>query len=176
VNSVPRPAGAVAMLRRDANRNKDDMSDDGALHGAITDRVLRTFFDVHLELGYGFLESVYARAMAVELTRRGVRVQRDAPLQVFYKGVVVGSFSADLLVEGKVVVAIQGGDSLSDAVRWHLLNGLRCSGLEVGLLLHFGASATFRRVVYAQRSRLWAAVLNRDPVDQGPDAARVSPG
>jgi GxxExxY protein len=120
--------------------------------GDITREVIGAFYEVYNTLGYGFLESVSTSAMAVELTRRGLRVEREVRVAVFNKGVQVGSFRADMLVESLVVVENKATATLSSSDRDQLLNYLRRSCLEVGLLLHFGPRPSFRRVV-AENSR-----------------------
>ena len=115
------------------------------VHEAVTGRLLAAFFTVHRELGYGFADAVYLRALQLELAFRGVDVQGSVPMGVFYKGRKVGTYSADLLVEGKVVAAVRSGAEVSDTDRAQLLNWMRCSSADVGMLLHFGPRPEFRR-------------------------------
>ena len=117
------------------------------VHEDLTREIISAFYEVYNTLGYGFLESVYARALFSELARRGLHVQREVMIDVFYKGECVGSFRADMLVEGRVVVEYKASTWLVEADRNQLLNYLRSSCLEVGLLLHFGPRPRFRRVV-----------------------------
>lgn len=117
------------------------------LHGELTGQIINAFYAVHGELGFGFLETVYQRALAVELYHRRFPVAREVPVSVLYKGVAVGSYRADLIVSDTVVIEVKSGEHPSEADRFQLLNYLRCSGKEVGLLLHFGPKATARRVV-----------------------------
>jgi GxxExxY protein len=123
----------------------------GLRHGDLTGDILSAFYRVYGELGYGFLEQVYLRSLAIELGLRGIPVSREAPVNVFYRGVTVGSFRADLIVGHEVVVEVKAGEHMMDADRFQLLNYLRCSGKEVGLLLHFGPRATFKRVICTRR-------------------------
>jgi GxxExxY protein len=117
------------------------------LHRELTGEIIAAFFTVFGELGYGFVEHVYVRALAIELFVRRVNVSREVPVTVLYKGVTVGNYRADLIVDEKVVVEVKAGERPSDADRFQLLNYLRCSGKEVGLLLHFGPKPTARRVI-----------------------------
>lgn len=117
----------------------------GLVHEDVTGRLLAAFFAVYRELGYGFVEAVYAKALLLELSFRGVDVQSDVPMSVFYKGRKVGLYSADLLVEGKVVAGVRAGPQLLEGERTQLLNQMRCSQAEVGMLLHFGPRPEFRR-------------------------------
>jgi len=117
------------------------------LHHKVTGRILESFFEVHRVLGYGFLESVYSRALELEMRSKELHVEREAAVEVSYKGRRVGSFRADLLVERCVVVEVKSTFHPVLADEHQLLNCLRCTQLEVGLLLHFGRRATFRRLV-----------------------------
>lgn len=116
-------------------------------HGDLTQEVLGAFFRVYGELGYGFLEHVYLKALAIELSYRGIPVSREMPVSVFYKGVTVGTYRADLIAGHEIVIAVKAGEDVSDSDRFQLLNYLRCSGKEIGLLLHFGPHAVSRRVL-----------------------------
>lgn len=115
------------------------------VHEHVTGRVLAAFFGVHRELGYGFSDAIYLRALFLELVSRGVQVEQDVPFSVFYKGRKMGSFTAELLVEGKVILMVRAGPELPDHERSQLLNCMRCSQAEVGMLLHFGPRPEFRR-------------------------------
>jgi GxxExxY protein len=121
------------------------------LHGDITGEIISAFYAVYSELGYGFLEAVYVRALAIELFQRRMNVAREVPVTVFYKGVTVGTFRADLLVAETVVVDVKAGEQSSDIDRSQLLNYLRASGKEVGLLLHFGPKAVLKRVIHTRK-------------------------
>ena len=113
----------------------------------LTDKVLRAFFDVHTELGGGFLESVYHRAMEVALRSAGVAVEREPRIPVWFRGEEVGVFEPDLLVERRVVVELKCVAVLGPAHVGQVINYLRATSLEVGLLLNFGARAQFRRLI-----------------------------
>jgi len=102
---------------------------------------------VYNTLGYGFRESVYSRALTIELRRRGLRVEREVPATVYYDGEVVGRFRIDHLVEGRLVLEIKAGRSLVPADRDQLLNALKSTNQELGLLLHFGPKPAFCRVI-----------------------------
>lgn len=115
------------------------------VHEQTTGRILAAFFAVHRELGHGFADAVYLRALILELASRGVQAEQDVPLGVFYKGRKIGTYAADLLVEGKVVLSVRTGPELQEGDRLRLLNAMRCSQAEVGMLLHFGPKPDFRR-------------------------------
>ena len=126
---------------------RDGVQGHDLLHGELTGEIIAGFYAVFNELGHGYLESVYVRALAVELFARRMNVTREVPVTVFYKGVTVGAFRADLLVADTVVVRVTAGVDDLEEHRSQLLNYLRGSGKEVGLLLHFGARAVLKRVV-----------------------------
>lgn len=120
---------------------------DGLFERELTHRVIGTFYDVYNSLGYGFLESVYRTAFAIELTRRGLHVATEVPVDVRYGGEVVGCFRADLLVESRLVLELKACQKLSAADEMQLLNYLRATDLELGLLFHFGPKPAFRRFI-----------------------------
>jgi GxxExxY protein len=117
------------------------------LEEALTHKVIGAFFHVYNALGHGFLEAVYARALEVELGRRGLQVAREVSINVWYADEIVGQYRADLLVENVVVVELRAHRVLVTQDRAQLLNCLRASDLEVGLLLNFGLRPAFFRVV-----------------------------
>lgn len=121
------------------------------LHGDITGEIISAFYAVYNELGFGFLEPVYIRALAIELFQRRMNVAREVPITVYYKGVTVGTYRADLLVADTVVVEVKAGDQESEHHRPQLINYLRASGKEVGLLLHFGPRAVLKRVIHTRK-------------------------
>ena len=105
------------------------------------------FYSVYSELGSGFLEAVYANALTVLLLRAGLRVEREVPFEIVFHGQSIGRYRADMVVESLVVVEIKAGRCIIKQHTAQLLNYLRASRLKVGLLLNFGTTAEFRRVV-----------------------------
>jgi len=118
---------------------------------ALTERVIGCAMKVHATLGPGFLESVYENALAHELRKAGLAVGLRAPVAVLYDGVSVGDFVADMLVEGRVLVENKAVQALAAAHEVQLVNYLSATGLEVGLLLNFGASS----LQYKRKHRLY---------------------
>jgi GxxExxY protein len=125
---------------------------EGALRWA-TEAVLGAFYRVYNELGTGFLESVYEAAMMVVLDSMGMRAERQAPVSVYFRGTIIGSFKIDLLVESRIAVELKASRALNPAHEAQLLNYLRASDLEVGLLLNFGERPSFKRLVYSNRRK-----------------------
>ena len=134
--------GVEAAVGRNAGERAHSLP-----HGKLTEAVIGAMFRVHTRLGAGLLESVYANALAVALRRHGIPVERNVPFQVFYAGVVVGRYVADLVVDQKGVVETKVAKTIDAAHRAQVRNYLRASGLDVGLVLNFGTSAQFKRVV-----------------------------
>jgi GxxExxY protein len=118
-------------------------------HKAITEKILHAFFKiVYPQLGYGFLEKVYENAMLIALTSLGLNVQHQVKIVVYFQGQVVGEYFADLLVKGLVIVELKAGSRLLDEHESQLLNYLRATPYEVGLLLNFGPKPDFRRKAF----------------------------
>ena len=121
------------------------------LHKELTEQIIGAAFEVYNVLGYGYLEKVYQRAMIVELRLRGLAVADEPSDRVFFKGVCVGDYAADLLVESKVVVELKVAGELNPADLAQLINELHAIRKEVGLLINFGRKGVeFKRAVNQQ--------------------------
>lgn len=118
------------------------------LHSELTHSIIRAFYDVYNELGFGFLEKVYENAMAIELRQRGFVVGQQTPIPVWYHGHQVGAYYADLIVNDCVILELKAAECLVEDHEKQLLNYLKASDIEVGLLLNFGHKAEVRRKVY----------------------------
>jgi GxxExxY protein len=114
----------------------------------LTERIIGIFYKVFSALGYGFLEKVYENAMIIELERERVPFISQAPIKVSYEGKVVGEYFADMLVDGKVIVEIKASNSLAPEHEAQLLNYLKATNIEVGLLLNFGPKPQVKRKVF----------------------------
>ena len=117
------------------------------IHDRLTHSVIGAFFEVHNTLGFGFLEQIYVGALAIELRERGHLVDLEVSVPVSYKGVEIGWQRVDMLVDGILVVELKSTAELHPSARRQLLNYLCATRLELGLLLHFGTSARFHRIV-----------------------------
>jgi GxxExxY protein len=117
-------------------------------HQELTEKVIVAFYTVYNTLGYGFLEKVYENALAVELRKRGLNVCQQMAIEVQYEGAVVGEYYADLVVEGLVIVEVKAVRSLAAEHEAQLLNYLKATEYEVGLLLNFGPAPEVRRKIY----------------------------
>jgi GxxExxY protein len=117
------------------------------LHDHLTEQIIGAFYGVHRELGHGFVESVYERSMVIALRKRDLFVQRQVPVVVHYLGEPVGTFCADLVVERAVIAELKACRAIEPVHEAQLLNYLRASFIEVGLLLHFATKASVRRLI-----------------------------
>jgi GxxExxY protein len=111
---------------------------------------LDAFYRVYNRLGFGFLESVYVNALAIELERDGHAVRREAPIAVMYDGIAIGNYRADLLLDGKLILEVKADVSFTGAAERQLMNYLRCSDVEVGILLVFGLQPRFKRLMHTR--------------------------
>ena len=108
------------------------------LYEDLTGKILQACFEVSKELGSGFLESVYEKALLVALRQKDLQAAAQVPLLVKFRGVIVGDFYADILVEGKVLIELKAVRNLANEHYAQLLNYLKATNLEVGLLINFG--------------------------------------
>ena len=114
-------------------------------HGKTTGLLLKAFFAVHNRLGYGFLEAVYQKSMTIASQKLGVRVEQKFPISVHYEGILVGEYEADLLANDAVIVEIKAAKALAEEHEAQLLNYLKATPYEVGLLLNFGPNPQYLR-------------------------------
>jgi len=126
-------------------------SDWGLPQSDLTNLIIGAGFEVHNVLGAGFLEAVYTNALTIELGHRGVPVERNVVFEVVYRGASVGRYVADLVVDRKVIVETKVAKAIDPVHRAQVSNYLRASGLEVGLVMNFGSSVQFKRVVASSR-------------------------
>src|SRR5439155_20624600 len=118
------------------------------LHGDLSEAAIHAFSHVYNTLGYGFLPSVYSKSLAITLSKRSLKVSSRVPVKVFFEGEQVGYFHADLIVNEKLVLLVTSTDTISGAANCQLINYLRASPQEVGLVLNFGVTPEFSRKVF----------------------------
>jgi GxxExxY protein len=115
----------------------------------VTQQIIGAAFEVHNILGFGFLEKVYQRAMQVELQSRGVKVELEPKTQIQFKGIIVGDYAADLLVENKIIVELKTDATYQSFHEAQLLNELRGTGMKLGDLINFGREKVeYKRMVF----------------------------
>lgn len=120
---------------------------DNYKHSDITSLILKAFFNVYNELGYGFLEKVYENALVIELKDLGLDVEQQASIKVLYGKEIVGDYLADIIVNDLVIVELKAVEKLNPIHEVQLVNYLKASDIEVGLLLNFGKAPQYKRRV-----------------------------
>lgn len=118
------------------------------LHTDTTEKIIRCFYEVYNRLGYGFLEKVYERALMIELRNSGLRATCQEPIKVYYKRELVGDYYADIIVNSSVILELKAADFIIEEHEFQIINYLRATEIEVGLLLNFGKKPEMRRKVF----------------------------
>jgi len=121
------------------------------LHEEITEIIIKSFFKVYNTLGYGFLEKVYENALAVELRKNGLEVKCQYPISVLYDNVIVGEYFADIIVNDVVVIELKATKELSKEHEYQLINYLKATKIELGLLMNFGKEAEYLRKIHMNK-------------------------
>ena len=121
------------------------------LHEDITERIIKAYYKIYNALGYGFLEKVYENAMMIELRRMGLNTAQQQNIKVYYKSEEVGDYFADIFVENVVIVELKASKTISEDHEAQLINYLKATQIEVGLLLNFGKKPEFKRKIFENR-------------------------
>lgn len=119
------------------------------LYQDVTDKIIKAFYTVYNTLGYGFLEKVYENALLLELQKSGLQCSSQSKIEVFYDGVSVGLYFADIIVDDIVIIELKAQEGLREEHEAQLLNYLRATDIEVGLLLNFGTKPEFKRKIFS---------------------------
>lgn len=117
----------------------------------LTERIIKCFYTVYNELGYGFLEKVYQNALVYELQNNGLYVEAQKQIKVNYKDKIVGEYFADIIVENSVILELKAAEAVVEEHEFQLINYLKATEIEVGLLLNFGKKPEIRRKVFTNR-------------------------
>lgn len=125
------------------------------LQEEITDKIIKSYFKVFNTLGYGFLEKVYENALAIELWKIGLDVKCQYPISVIYENEIVGDYYADIIVNDIVVLELKATKEISEENECQLINYLKATNIELGLLLNFGREAEFRRKIFMNKYKRW---------------------
>ena len=123
------------------------------LNSDITEKIIKAFYNVYNSLGFGFLEKVYENSMKIELKKMGLKVESQKNIKVHYLGYEVGDYYADLVVNDLIIVELKAGDALCEEHEAQLINYLRATNIEVGLLFNFGKLAEFRRKIFMNENK-----------------------
>jgi GxxExxY protein len=118
------------------------------LEQKLSNQVIQCYFKVYNTLGYGFLEKVYENALYLELSNNGLSCKRQCPIKVFYKEVIVGEYFADIIVEDRIILELKAAESLALEHEYQLINYLKATKIEIGILLNFGREPKFVRKIF----------------------------
>jgi GxxExxY protein len=119
------------------------------LHKELTSKIIEAFYKVYNSLGFGFLEKVYENALKYELELMQLKVDKQKPIDVYYKEIKAGEYFADLIVENKVILELKAAENLIEEHELQLINYLKATEIEVGLLLNFGKKQEIRRKIFS---------------------------
>ena len=122
-------------------------------HKELTAKIIECAYKVHNTLGFGFLETVYQNSFLIELIKVGLRSEKEKKIQVYYDNQLVGDYMADIIVEDKVILELKSVKDLHPAHEAQLINYLKATGLEVGLLINFGESVEIKRKVFSHQKK-----------------------
>lgn len=123
------------------------------LHQDKTEKIIHAFYKVYNTLGYGFLEKVYHNAMLIELRRMGLECKSQFPVRVFYETLCVGDYFADIIVDDCVIIENKASSALCEEDEFQLINYLKATDIEVGLLLNFGRKPEFKRKIFTNERK-----------------------
>ena len=122
---------------------------DNYKHSEITDIIIKCYFAVYNKLGYGFLEKVYENALLIELRKTGIFCSSQFPIEVYYDEDKIGQYFADIIVNDSVIIEIKAAEALCEEHENQLVNYLKATEIEVGILLNFGKKPEFKRKVFS---------------------------
>ncbi len=114
----------------------------------LSGKIIKAFYKVYNELGFGFSEKVYENALIMELRSMNLVCVKQKPVKVFYNGQIVGEYFADVIVNEAIVLELTATDAIVEEYEYQLINQLKASELEMGLLLNFGQTPQFKRKVF----------------------------
>ena len=123
-------------------------ADKNYVHSEVTEQIIGCAYDVYKRLGFGFAEKVYENAMMIKLRQKGLEAVQQALINVFFEGSLVGEYYADILVNQKVIIEIKAVATVSKAHEVQLVNYLKATGVNVGLLINFGERIKIIRKVF----------------------------
>jgi GxxExxY protein len=124
------------------------------LHKELTSVIIQAFYKVYNVLGYGFLEKVYENALKIELEDLGLSVEKQKPVSVYYNNILVGEYFADLIVNEVVIIELKAAESLIKEHELQLINYLKSTEKEIGLLLNFGRKPEIKRKIFMNKNKL----------------------
>lgn len=120
-------------------------------HRQLSRKIIRSFYEVYNELGTGFLESVYENAFCIVLKEAGLNIEKQPLIPVYFRNAIVGEFRADIIVEDKIILELKAINQLQSTQKAQLLNYLKATNKEIGLLMNFGDKPEFKRMIFNKR-------------------------
>ena len=126
---------------------------ESLLHEQTTGAIIKTFYDVYNELGFGFLEKVYQNAMMIALRDEGFKVEAQKKIDVRFQGEIVGEYYADILVNDLIILELKAAEALVEQHELQLVNYLKATDKKVGLLLNFGKKPEFKRKIFTNEKK-----------------------
>ena len=123
------------------------------LHKNITDIILKSYYKVFNNLGYGFLEKVYENALFYEMKKQGLVCEKQKPIKVYYDEIQVGEYYADIIVNECIIIELKAAESLAEEHEFQLINYLKATDIEVGLVLNFGKNPQFKRKIFTNNKK-----------------------
>ena len=123
------------------------------LHKNITDIILKSYYKVFNNLGYGFLEKVYENALFYELKKQSLVCEKQKPIKVYYDEIQVGEYYADIIVNECIIIELKAAESLAEEHEFQLINYLKATDIEVGLVLNFGKNPQFKRKIFTNNKK-----------------------
>ena len=124
------------------------------LHKDTTDIILKSFYKVYNNLGYGFLEKVYENALLYELRNQGLDCEKQKPIKVYYEQIQVGEYYADIIVNESIILELKAAESIAEEHEFQLINYLKATEIEIGLLLNFGKNPEFKRKIFTNNKKI----------------------
>jgi hypothetical protein len=124
------------------------------LHKNITDIILKSYYKVYNNLGYGFLEKVYENALLYELRNHGLNCEKQKPIKVYYEQIQVGEYYADIIVNECIILELKAAESIAEEHEFQLINYLKATEIEIGLLLNFGKNPEFKRKIFTNNKKI----------------------
>lgn len=124
------------------------------LHQELSNKIISCFYNVYNTLGYGFLEKVYENAMMIELDNLSLLAEKQKPIKVYYESQLVGEYFADIIVEDSVILELKAANSLVEEHEHQLINYLKATNIEVGLLFNFGKKPEFKRKIFTNDKKI----------------------
>ncbi|MBU2542608.1 GxxExxY protein [Patescibacteria group bacterium] len=121
------------------------------LHEELSDKIIKAYYEVYNELGYGFLEKVYENAFVMVLKSYGISGRKQVPIKVHFRKFQVGNYFADIIVEDKIIIELKAAESLCEEHELQLMNYLRATDIELGLLFNFGMKPQFKRKIFENK-------------------------